>query len=92
MVGEREAATRRLDTALVEQEGLREHWRAAIGTPHELGAYVLLRVTGEEIAALQSWLTEPIDDGDAPGGRIWPNGREVGMEGHRYPGLEDSHD
>jgi hypothetical protein len=92
MIGEREAATRRLNTALVEQEGLREGWRAAIGTPDEVGAYVLLRVTGEEIAALQAWLNEPSDDGDAAGGRIWVNGREFGGRGARYHGLEDSHD
>ena len=90
MATERDAAMRQLDAALDEQARLSEDWRAEIGTPNEIGAYARLRVTSEEISALRGWLART--DEDSGGGRVWLNGREMGRSGHRYPGLEDSHD
>ena len=92
MVTERDAAFLQLDAALDEQVKLSEDWRAEIGTPNEIGAYARLRVTGEEIAALRAWLAQSDEKPGAGGGRVWLNGHEVGRRGHRYPGLEDSHD
>ena len=93
MPSERDAAVQRLDAALVEQEGFREDWRAAIGTPHEIRAYARYRVTAEEIDALQAWLVEePPDEQDFSRGRIWLSGRELGGTGTRYPDLESPHD
>jgi hypothetical protein len=92
MPSERDAAAQRLNTALVEREGLRKDWLAIMGTSGETRAYARYRVTSEEIAALQEWLEGPTDEENTAGGRIWLDGREVDGTGALYPGLENSHD
>jgi hypothetical protein len=53
---EHDSATRRLDTALVEQGRLSERYDDAVGTPKELAAYVRLRGAGDQVTARQAWL------------------------------------
>jgi hypothetical protein len=58
---ERARAVQRLDAALVEQDRLRELFRAAIGTSIEFGAYVRLRNAGDQVTAREAWVNW-IDD------------------------------
>ena len=53
---ERDRAVQRLEAALVEQTGMRERFRAAIGTSTEFGAYVRLRAAGDQVTAREAWL------------------------------------
>jgi hypothetical protein len=54
---ERHRAVQRLETALVEQDRLRERFDAAIGTSTEFGAYVRLRAAGDQVTAREAWVT-----------------------------------
>ena len=60
---ERDSALRRLEAALVEQEGLAERFDAAIGTSAEFGAYVRLRAAGDQVRAREAWVTWVDDEG-----------------------------
>lgn len=51
-----DSAVRRLDEALLEQERLSTSFDAAVGTSSEVGAYVRLKLAGEQVAARQTWL------------------------------------
>lgn len=86
----REAAAQGLEAALVEQDRLGEHYRAALGTSSEFGAYARLRNVSDEVETRRASLAE-VEDGPSAG-RVWVNGREVGGADPRFPGLEDSHD
>ena len=89
MPNARDDAVQRLETALVEQDRLKEGYRSALGTSSELGAYVRLRGANDEVAARQVWLDQ-VDEG--PAGRVWINGLEVGGAGSLFLGLEESYD
>ena len=51
-----DSAVRRLDEALLEQARLSTSFDAAVGTSSEVGAYVRLKLAGEQVAARQTWL------------------------------------
>jgi len=53
----REAGTRRLDSALRDQDLLRERFQRAVGTTAEFGAYARLESAREAVSASQEWLT-----------------------------------
>ena len=53
---EHDSAVQSLNAALVEHDRLSERYDAAIGTSTELGAYVRLRVAGDQVAARGAWL------------------------------------
>lgn len=53
---EHDSAVQRLDVEHVEQERLRERYKAAIGTPAESGSYRRLGAADDQVAAREAWL------------------------------------
>ena len=53
---ELQRARDRLAEAFAERDRARERYEAAMGTGSELGAYMRLRHTGQQVAACDKWL------------------------------------
>lgn len=51
-----EAGVRRLDSALRDQDRLRERFQSAVGTTAEFGAYARLESAREAVSASREWL------------------------------------
>lgn len=60
---ERDRAMQRLVAALGEQDRLGKRFDAAVGTSTEFGAYVRLRVAGDQVTAREAWLNWVDDEG-----------------------------
>lgn len=58
-----ESALERLRVEVVEQDRLTARYEAAVGTTHELAAYVRLQHAGDQVAAREAWLHWVDDDG-----------------------------
>jgi hypothetical protein len=57
LIAARKAGTQRLESALRDQERLRERFQSAVGTSAEFGAYARLESAREAVSASQEWLT-----------------------------------
>ena len=60
---------RRLDSALRDQDRLRERFQSAVGTASEFGAYARLENAREVVSARQAWLTH-VDEVQAASDRV----------------------
>ena len=58
-----DSALERLSVELVEQDRLTERYDAAVGTTHELAAFVRLQHAGNQVAAREAWLHWVDDEG-----------------------------
>ena len=65
----RHLGAQRLDSALRDQDRLRERFQRAVGTPAEFGAYARLESAREVVSARQEWLTQ-VDEMRAASDRV----------------------
>ena len=64
-----ETGARRLDSALRDQDRLRERFQSAVGTEAEFGAYARLENAREVVSARREWLTH-VDEMQAASKRV----------------------
>jgi hypothetical protein len=76
-----EDGARRLDSALRDQERLRERFQSAVGTSSEFGAYARLVNAREVVSARQAWLTHVFEVQAA-------SDRVVARQASRHPTVD----